>query len=411
MEKVCVVGLGYVGLPTASLLAKKGFQVHGVDINPDIVGNLQQGKLHIYEPDLEELVQSTIAEKKLTVDTVPQEADIFILAVPTPFYEEKQYQPNLSYVQAATEAIASYIKAGNLVILESTSPAQTTENIGKWLQEFRPDLRIPEDISIAHCPERVLPGKILEELVTNSRIIGGLDAHSADRAADFYRQFVTGEIFKTTARTAELTKLAENAFRDVNIAFANEMSVICDRLNVNVWELIALANNHPRVNILNPGPGVGGHCISVDPWFIVASAPEEAKLIKAAREVNDAKPYHVVTTIQEKASQIQSPIIACLGLAYKADTDDLRQSPAIKIVQLLIEKEIGQCLVVEPNIITLPESLQELELVQLVNLEIAIEKADIITLLVDHRQFKNLQQMISSQQILIDTKGMLQKNL
>jgi UDP-N-acetyl-D-mannosaminuronic acid dehydrogenase len=409
MEKVCVIGLGYVGLPTASLLAQKGFQVHGVDINPTIIETLKQGRLHIYEPDLEQLVKATILEKSLTVGTVPQEADVFILAVPTPFYEEQEHQPNLSYVKAATEAIASYLKGGNLVILESTSPAKTTENIGKWLQEIRPDLRIPEDVSIAHCPERVLPGKILEELVTNSRIVGGLDAHSADRAADFYRQFVTGEIFKTTARTAELTKLAENAFRDVNIAFANEMSVICDRLNVNVWELIALANHHPRVNILKPGPGVGGHCISVDPWFIVASAPEETKLIKAAREVNDAKPYHIVTKIQEKASQIQSPVIACLGLAYKADTDDLRQSPAIKIVQLLAERISGECLVVEPHITALPESLQNLESVQLVDLETAIEQADLIAFLVDHRQFKGLQEMISSQKILIDTKGVLQE--
>jgi len=411
MEKVCVVGLGYVGLPTASLLASQGFQVHGVDVNPVIVETIQNGKLHIYEPDLEALVKQAVREGNLTIATTPQPADIFILAVPTPFYEDQNYQPNLSYVKAATQAISSYLKPQDLVILESTSPPKTTEDIAKWLQEKREDIKIPGDVFIAHCPERVLPGQILKELVTNSRIIGGIDPDSTEKAAQFYHQFVTGEIFKTTARTAELTKLAENAFRDVNIAFANEMSMVCDRLNINVWELIALANQHPRVNILKPGPGVGGHCISVDPWFIVASAPEESELIKTAREVNDAKPHHVVAKIQEQAIKIESPIIACLGLAYKADTNDLRQSPAIKIVQLLTEKAIGKCLVVEPHITVLPESLQSLESVELVGLETAIKQADIITILVDHHQFIGLKKRIFQEKIMIDTKGILEEEI
>jgi len=275
MDKVCVVGLGYVGLPTASLLANKGFQVRGVDVNPRIVDTINRGEIHIHEPDLDVLVTSAVNSGNLTASLSPTSADVFILAVPTPFQDG--YVPDISYIEAATQAIAPYLESGNLVILESTSPVGTTEAIGDWLRELRPDLEA-DAIYIAHCPERVLPGQILKELIINDRIVGGINPASTAKAAAFYQQFVTGEIVSTQARTAELSKLTENAFRDVNIAFANELSLICQGLQIDVWELRELANRHPRVNILQPGPGVGGHCIAVDPWFIVHSAPEQAQL-------------------------------------------------------------------------------------------------------------------------------------
>ena len=305
MTIVCVVCLGYVGLPTASLLANRGFQVYGVDVNPYIVETINRGDIHIYEPDLDVLVRAAVNSGNLKATLEPQEADVFILAVPTPFQGE--HKPDLSYVEAATNAIAPYLSSESLVILESTSPVGTTEQIGTWIRSLRPELR---GVYIAHCPERVLPGQVLKELVENDRIIGGVDPESTEKAITFYQQFVTGEILATDARSSELAMLTENAFRDVNIAFANELSLICDRLDINVWELIDLANRHPRVNILKPGPGVGGHCIAIDPWFIVDSAPEQARLIRTARKVNDSKPNYVVNRVKAAAQEVEQPVIA-----------------------------------------------------------------------------------------------------
>jgi UDP-N-acetyl-D-mannosaminuronic acid dehydrogenase len=402
MDKVCVVGLGYVGLPTASLLANKGFHVRGVDVNPGIVETINRGEIHIHEPDLDVLVTSAVNSGNLTASLSPTSADVFILAVPTPFQDG--YVPDISYIEAATQAIAPYLESGNLVILESTSPVGTTEAIGDWLRELRPDLEA-NAIYIAHCPERVLPGQILKELIINDRIVGGINPASTAKAAAFYQQFVTGEIVPTQARTAELSKLTENAFRDVNIAFANELSLICQRLQINVWELRELANRHPRVNILQPGPGVGGHCIAVDPWFIVHSAPEQARLIRTAREVNDSKPHHVVNQVKAATAEFQQAVIACLGLAYKANIDDLRESPAMAIVRELAREAVGHLLAVEPHIPSLPASLDSLGNIQLVELDMALQKADIIVLLVDHQAFKDIDREQLQEKTVIDTRG------
>jgi len=402
MDKVCVVGLGYVGLPTAGLLASKGFQVCGVDVNPQVVQTINRGEIHIHEPDLDVLVKSAVNSGHLTASLEPASADVFILAVPTPFKDG--HVPDISYVEAATEAIASYLAPGNLVILESTSPVGTTEKISHWLQELRPDLDA-DSLHVAHCPERVLPGQILKELISNDRIIGGINPASTTRAADFYQRFVTGEILLTQARTAELAKLTENAFRDVNIAFANELSLICDQLNIDVWELRALANRHPRVNILQPGPGVGGHCIAVDPWFIVDSAPEQARLIRTARQVNDSKPHQVVNQVKAATAHFNQAVIACLGLAYKANIDDLRESPAVAIVRELATEIVGHILAVEPHISSLPAKLDSLGNIQLVELETALKKADILVLLVDHQAFRDIDTEQLKGKTLIDTRG------
>lgn len=400
MEKVCVIGLGYIGLPTASLLASKGFTVHGVDVNSRVVETINQGKIHIQEPDLDILVKDAVNSGKLTANLEPNSADVFIIAVPTPF--KAGYTPDISYIEAATKSLAPCLVRSNLVILESTSPVGTTEKIEKWIHEINPDIG---EVRIAYCPERVLPGQILKELVVNDRIVGGLDVRSTEKAAIFYEKFVTGEVLRTDARTAELAKLTENAFRDVNIAFANELSLICDRLHINVWELIELANRHPRVNILKPGPGVGGHCIAVDPWFIVDSAPKEARLIRTAREVNDSKPHHVVGQIKAAIEKINKPIIACLGLAYKANIDDLRESPAIEIVQALA-KDIEQVVfVVEPHIESLPPSLDIIGNIKLVDLQLALDKADIVVILVDHKVFVNIDRKRLADKTVIDTRG------
>ena len=388
MEKVCVVGLGYVGLPTASLLANRGFRVHGVDVNPMVVEFITQGKAHISEPDLDVLVRAAVNSGNLTAGLEPMSADVFIIAVPTPFQDN--HVPDVSYVEAATRAIAPYIAEGNLIILESTSPVGTTEKVAVWLKELRPELDVDALVYIAHCPERVLPGQTLKELVVNDRVIGGVNSASAEKAAEFYRKFVTGEVLCTLSRMAELAKLAENAFRDVNIAFANELSIICDQLDVDIWELIKLANRHPRVNILQPGPGVGGHCVAVDPWFIVDSAPEEARLIRTAREVNDSKPDFVVAKVKEAAARFKEPKIACLGLSYKADIDDLRESPALKIVESLLASQIGQIFVVEPHLRTMPKTLENQENLAIVDLDTALSKCDIIVWLVNHREFSQV---------------------
>ncbi|HDX9659037.1 TPA: UDP-N-acetyl-D-mannosamine dehydrogenase [Bacillus toyonensis] len=408
-KKICVMGLGYIGLPTASLLATKGFQVHGVDVNENAVEMINSGKVHIYEPDLDILVKAAVQSGKLKASLKPEEADIFILAVPTPFQGE--HKPDLTYVESAARTIAPVIKDGDIIILESTSPIGTTEKVAEWILEERPDLTTSEKmhsdkgrIYIAHCPERVLPGYILKELVENDRIIGGLDKESTKRTVEFYKQFVKGKILDTNARTAEMAKLTENSFRDVNIAFANELSLICDKLDINVWELIRLANRHPRVNILQPGPGVGGHCIAVDPWFIVDAAPKEAQLIHTARRVNDYKPIHVVEKVKEKADRFKNPIITCLGLSFKANIDDLRESPAVEIVRELSEQEVGKLLIVEPHVKQLPELLQK-ESIDLANLSTALLKSDIILILVDHDIFKEIDYSKLQEKIVIDTRG------
>ncbi|WP_242303182.1 UDP-N-acetyl-D-mannosamine dehydrogenase [Bacillus cereus group sp. BfR-BA-01495] len=410
-KKICVMGLGYIGLPTASLLATKGFQVHGVDVNENAVEMINSGKVHIYEPDLDILVKAAVQSGKLKAALQPEEADIFILAVPTPFKDG--HKPDLTYVEAAAKTIAPVIKNGDIIILESTSPIGTTEKVAEWILEERSDLTASEEMNseksriyVSHCPERVLPGHILKELVENDRIIGGLDKESTKRTVEFYKQFVKGQILDTNARTAEMAKLTENSFRDVNIAFANELSLICDKLNINVWELIRLANRHPRVNILQPGPGVGGHCIAVDPWFIVDAAPEESKLIHTARKVNDYKPMYIVEKVKEKADRFKNPVIACLGLSFKANIDDLRESPAIEIVRSLVEMKVGSLRISEPHIKELPQLLNT-ENVTLVSTEQAINEADIVLLLVDHESFQDIGQELLKEKVVVDTRGIL----
>ena len=395
-NKVCVIGLGYIGLPTASLLGTKGYEVLGVDVSDRVVETINQGKIHIVEPDLDLLVKSAVNAGKLTAAKQPAEADIFIIAVPTPFTEG--HKPDLSHVEAATRAIAPHVRKGNLVILESTSPVGTTDDyVAAILKEQGHD--IVNDVYIAHCPERVLPGRILIELIQNDRIVGGINEKSTEVAASFYREFVSGSVLETNAKTAELSKLTENSFRDVNIAFANELSIICDQEHIDVWELISLANRHPRVNILQPGPGVGGHCIAVDPWFIIDRAGNNARLIRTAREVNDAKPDWVINKVLGKAKKFKRPTIACLGLAFKADVDDLRESPALDITRALKRHDIADIIVCEPNIKASDEF-------QLVDLQDAVEQADIILILVDHKPFKTLKPSVLNEKIVIDTRGL-----
>jgi len=407
---ISVIGLGYIGLPTASFLASNGFMVYGTDTNKHVVDTINQGKTHIQEKDLDALLKSVIDNGQFKASLEIQPADIYIIAVPTPF--DSQLQPDLTYIEQATLSLAKVISPGSLVILESTSPIGTTEKIGEWIYQARPDLKIDgyakasdsEVICIAHCPERVLPGRILIELRKNNRIIGGITSRSARIAEKFYAQFVEGRIITTDGKTAELTKLVENAFRDVNIAFANELSIICDELDVNVWELINLANLHPRVDILAPGPGVGGHCIAVDPWFIVASSPHNARLIQLARQINDNKKGYVVKKVLEQAEQLTKPRIAILGLTYKADIDDLRESPALDIAHQLITQTNFEYLVVEPNINVLPELLHSSNC-QHYEFNEAIELADIIVLLVDHKEFATIHGSCLRGKAVIDTKG------
>lgn len=397
-KTICVMGLGYIGLPTASLLATKGFKVIGVDVSPKVVDTINRGEIHIVEPDLDILVKSAVNSGNLTASMEPVAADVFIIAVPTPFKEGKK--PDLSFVQSASQKIAPFIGKGNLVILESTSPPGTTDEV------VAPALLahglIPgTDVFLAHCPERVLPGRILIELVENDRVVGGIDEASTEVAVEFYETFVRGEVLATNAKTAELVKLTENSFRDVNIAFANEISMIADAEGINTWEVVALANRHPRVNILNPGPGVGGHCIAVDPWFIVDRSPEYSRLIRTAREVNDSKPVWVVERVRKCAAKFKNPVIACLGLAFKADVDDLRESPACDIATTLTNEGIGKLLVCEPN-------LKAHDKFELVSLKQAVSEADIILLLVDHKQFKKLSAVELKEKIIIDTRGLIQ---
>ncbi|MBF0543637.1 MAG: UDP-N-acetyl-D-mannosamine dehydrogenase [Candidatus Riflebacteria bacterium] len=394
-SKICIIGLGYIGLPTGSILANRGYDVIGVDVQPEIVRTINEGRIHIVEPDLDILVRAGVNSGKLKASLKPEKAEVFIICVPTPFKEG--HKPDMSYVEDSTHAIVPYLEKGNLVILESTSPAGTCEKIIRPIIE-KAGWKVDEEILVAHCPERVLPGQILKECIENDRVIGGISPKSALRAKELYSTFVNGQIFLTDCTTAEMAKLTENSFRDVNIAFANELANICDRMGINVWELITLANRHPRVKILNPGPGVGGHCIAVDPWFIVDSCPEEAKLIRTAREVNDDRPNRVIQRIQKAAEKFKKPTIGMLGLAFKANIDDLRESPAVKITRSVLSMNLGEVLICEPNV----KSSKEFQLHQLGDI---INKADILVVLVDHQQFKQLDKSLLNEKVIIDTRG------
>ena len=416
-ETISVIGLGYIGLPTAAMFASRKKRVIGVDVNQHAVDTINQGKIHIVEPDLDMIVSAAVSEGYLKATTTPEPADAFLIAVPTPFLPCKEGEvpaPDLSYIEAASKAIAPVLKKGALVILESTSPVGATEQMAAWLAEARSDLTFPQthgeqaDVNVAHCPERVLPGHVVRELVENDRVIGGMSTRCSERSVELYRTFVQGDCVVTNARTAEMAKLTENSSRDVQIAFANELSIICDKLDINVWELIALANRHPRVNILQPGPGVGGHCIAVDPWFIVSKTPEEAQIIHTARKVNDGKPDWVIKKVKLAIAEFlqanpdktaREVTVACYGLAFKPDIDDLRESPAMAITQKIAEMHAGRVIAVEPNIDAVPDKLKHVELMEF---EVALKEADIQVLLVDHKEFK--EKLVNSG-LIIDTKG------
>ena len=416
-ETVSVIGLGYIGLPTAAMFASRKKKVIGVDVNQHAVDTINKGEIHIVEPELDMIVHAAVKEGFLKATMTPETADAFLIAVPTPFKpcgEGEIPEPDLAYIEAASKAIAPVLKKGDLVILESTSPVGATEQMAEWLAESRQDLSFPQsegensDIRIAHCPERVLPGHVVRELVENDRVIGGMTNKCSEAAIELYKTFVQGECVKTNARTAEMAKLTENSCRDVQIAFANELSIICDKLDIDVWELISLANRHPRINILQPGPGVGGHCIAVDPWFIVSKTPEESQIIHTARKVNDAKPEWVINKVklaiadflQANPDKTAKDItIACYGLAFKADIDDLRESPALYITKAISMMHTGSVLVVEPNIESRPETLEGVELVSFSR---ASKEADIQLLLVGHLSFKKLKPSCG---VLIDTQG------
>ncbi|MNC12287.1 UDP-N-acetyl-D-glucosamine 6-dehydrogenase [compost metagenome] len=413
---ISVIGLGYIGLPTAAVFASRKKQVIGVDVNQNAVDIINRGQIHIVEPDLDMVVHAAVTEGYLRATTQPEPADAFLIAVPTPFMGD--HVPDLTYIESASKSIAPVLKKGDLVILESTSPVGATEQMAAWLAFARPDLTFPQthgensDIRIAHCPERVLPGHVLRELVQNDRVIGGMTPKCSELAISLYKVFVQGECIVTNARTAEMCKLTENSFRDVNIAFANELSMICDELGINVWELIRLANRHPRVNILQPGPGVGGHCIAVDPWFIVSKTPEQAQLIRTAREVNDSKPDWVIEKVKVAVAEFlqanpdktaKEVTIACFGLAFKPDIDDLRESPAAAITKNITMNHPGRTVAVEPNIDNLPENL--LHRLELCSLEKALLETDVVVLLVDHKEFKSLDKKTICTKKLIDTRG------
>jgi UDP-N-acetyl-D-mannosaminuronic acid dehydrogenase len=425
-KTISVIGLGYIGLPTAAMFASRKIKVIGVDVNQHAVDTINRGEIHIVEPELDMLVHASVTEGYLKAVTVPEPADAFLIAVPTPFLpitnEGDIPQPDLKYIESAAKAIAPVLKKGDLVILESTSPVGATEQMAEWLAEARADLTFPfssnesnqestgetADVNVAHCPERVLPGHVVRELVENDRVIGGMTAKCSERAIELYKTFVAGECVTTNARTAEMAKLTENSCRDVQIAFANELSMICDKLDIDVWELISLANRHPRINILQPGPGVGGHCIAVDPWFIVSKTPEQAKLIHTARKVNDAKPEWVINKVKVAISEflqenpnktVKDVTVACYGLAFKPDIDDLRESPALLIAKAIADFHNGRVIAIEPNVEYLPVTLNEIELVDTTEAE---GQADLHVLLVDHKEFKQLKPISTR---IIDTKG------
>jgi UDP-N-acetyl-D-mannosaminuronic acid dehydrogenase len=412
---ISVIGLGYIGLPTAAMFASHKRKVIGVDVNHQTVDIINHGKTHFVEPELELIVHAAVTEGFLKAVTEPEPADAFLIAVPTPFKnnESKIPEPDLTYIKSAAHAIAPVLKKGDLVILESTSPVGTTEQMAEWLAVVRPDLSFPQhagedvDINVAHCPERVMPGYVVRELIKNDRVVGGMTKSCAERAIDLYKIFVEGDCVVTNSRTAEMVKLTENSCRDVQIAFANELSIICDKIDIDVWELISLANRHPRINILQPGPGVGGHCIAVDPWFIVSKTPTEAKMIHMARQVNDAKPDWVIDKVkiaisdflQENPTKgVEEVTIACFGLAFKSDIDDLRESPALSITRKIANMHQGPVIAVEPNIHSLLG-----EKFELATIEKAVAKSDIALLLVDHKEFKMMNKPRISK--IIHTKG------
>ncbi len=417
-ETISVVGLGYIGLPTAAMFAARKKKVIGVDVNKETVNTINKGEIHIIEPDLDMIVHAAVTEGYLKAVTVPEPADAFLIAVPTPFKTNITGgvpEPDLTYIKAAAQAIAPVLKKGDLVILESTSPVGTTEKMAEWLAESRPDISFPQqvgtlaDVNIAHCPERVLPGHVVRELVENDRVIGGLSKRCSDRSVELYKIFVKGECVITNAHTAEMAKLTENSCRDVQIAFANELSIICDKLKIDVWELISLANRHPRINILNPGPGVGGHCIAVDPWFIVSQTPNEAQLIHTARKVNDSKPIWVLDKVKiaitdylqsNPAKRLSDISIACYGLAFKADIDDLRESPALRIVEQLCKLSECKIIGVEPNINRMPVVAKNFSFFEWKG---RYPKASIHLLLVDHREFHKSQPATG---LVLDMKGL-----
>lgn len=409
--RVCVLGLGYIGLPTAAFFANTGAEVVGVDIKKETVDAVNAGKVPFVEPGFEDLLKEVVSAGHFKACASPHESEYYIIAVPTPFYED--HSIDTSYIYGAADSISSLLKRGDLIVLESTSSPGTTERLEQYVQAIRPDLFDDEgqyEVGFVHAPERVIPGEIMVEMSSNDRIIGGTTTWASRRASELYRLFCKGEVVETDATTAELAKLAENSFRDVNIAFANELSIICDDLGVNVWELIRLANHHPRVNILSPGPGVGGHCIAVDPWFIVSSVGEKAKLIETARNVNDSKPRFVVDKVLEALSEAGDSRIAVLGLTFKANVDDFRESPAVEVVEMLSESEaVDRIDVVEPNVVELPSSLRKKESVELVSLFEALEANKILVLLVEHDEFYAIPREYIETRSVLDFKGVWEK--
>lgn len=415
--KICVIGLGYIGLPTAAMLASRGHEVVGVDVNEAVIAAVAAGHAHFQEPDLQMLLSAAVQTGRLRATGQPEAADFFIVAVPTPV--EPGGAPDMSYVEAATRSIAPVIETGATIILESTSPVGSTERVADTIREARPDLRVPRykddmsdcDISVCHCPERILPGQMVRELVSNDRIIGGLTEACGQKAIGLYQEFVTGTCYLTDSRTAELVKLSENAFRDVNIAFANELSMVCDRLDVDVWAVRELANRHPRVNILEPGAGVGGHCIAVDPWFIVSSAPAEARLIRMAREVNDDKPHRIADRVRTLADRFNDAVIACYGLTYKPDVDDVRESPALEIVEQLAADGARRVLVCDPMLKGLPAALKAFPNIRFVDHATAHREADIVAFLVGHRPFRRLDPNQFLNKVVVDAIGLISRGV
>ena len=410
IKTISVIGLGYIGLPTAAIFASRRMNVIGVDVVQKTVDTINAGAIHIVEPDLDILVRGAVSAGSLRATTQIEPADAFLIAVPTPF--KNNHEPDLRYIEAVSVALAPVLKRGDLVVLESTSPVGTTQRLAEWMAASRSDLTFPHthgeksDIRVAYCPERVLPGYVVRELVQNDRIVGGLTPRCSMEASALYKIFLEGECLITNAHTAEMCKLTENSFRDVNIAFANELSMICDKLDINVWDLIRLANRHPRVNILQPGAGVGGHCIAVDPWFIVNRTPDEANLITMARIVNDSKPAWIFEKVRAATAARERSTIACFGLSFKPNIDDLRESPALAIVERMCRELSGEILVVEPNIDALPADLQSAGNVRLVDGETALALADVVVLLVSHRGFSDLRQKIATHRCVIDAIGL-----
>jgi len=410
LPTVSVIGLGYIGLPTAAIIARAGMQVRGVDVSQDVVDTINRGEIHIEEVDLDGLVHGVVQRGLLSASTEVAPADVFVIAVPTPFHKDGRHTPDISYVLEAAKNVAKVLRQGDTIILESTSPVGTTVQMRDMIAAERPDLKLPglaegtPDISIAYCPERVLPGRILEELTNNDRSIGGITPRCARKALAFYKRFVRGTCVTTDAASAEMTKLVENAYRDVNIAFANELSIISDAMGLDVWEVIRLANRHPRVNILNPGPGVGGHCIAVDPWFIVDSAPEQSPLIRTARGVNDGKIHHVIARAAAMVEANPAAKVACLGLAFKANIDDFRESPA-RLVAATLARRFGERIrIVEPYAAELPREFEGTGATG-IDIDTALEDCDVLIVLVDHDVFKSVPLAERADKIVYDTRG------